>query len=210
MNHWFITTDGSLQGRWMKAFHDAAALMPADAEQTVAAGDLAWLSTGVDQWLDFVPVLAGQGAHVVVLSYASDEREALSALDSGARGYVHTLAAPDLLKQVALVVSNHGVWVGQELLARVLGGSLKALQARAPSDQTINSALLECLTERERSVALSVSRGATNKEIARQLDISERTVKAHLSAIFRKLCVRDRLQLILKLAPSREHLSERI
>lgn len=133
----------------------------------------------------------------------------MRSLDLGARGYVHTLAAPEVLKQVALVVTNQGVWVGQELLAKVLGGSFKALQQRAEGGETFNTAELGSLTDRERGVALAVVRGATNKEVARQLDITERTVKAHLSAIFKKLAVRDRLQLILKLAPIVERVPER-
>ena len=53
------------------------------------------------------------------------------------------------------------------------------------------------LTEREREVARAVARGAANKEIARELAITERTVKAHVGAILEKLGARDRLQLSL-------------
>ncbi len=56
---------------------------------------------------------------------------------------------------------------------------------------------LSILTEREKEVTQAVITGASNKEIARQLDITERTVKAHLSAIFQKLDVRDRMHLML-------------
>ena len=211
MTHWFITTDGSLKARWQKAFKDARALTPSDvAQHVVVPGDLIWLSTTVDRWLLLIPSLVEKGAIVVVLSYAPDDREALNALDVGARGYVHTLAAADVLNQVALVVINQGVWVGQELLAKVLGGAFKAIQQRAEHDRYQHSDYLKLLTERERGVAMAVANGATNKEVARQLDITERTVKAHLSAIFRKLSVRDRLQLILKLAPVAEHIPDNV
>ena len=142
------------------------------------------------------------------MSYTPDDRQALTALDLGARGYVHTLAASEVLNQVALVVTNKGVWVGQELLTKVLAGSFKALQQRVEPDRYQHSEYLALLSERERCVALAVARGATNKEVARQLDITERTVKAHMSAIFKKLAVRDRLQLILKLAPEAESVSK--
>ncbi|MFP3343041.1 response regulator transcription factor [Halomonas sp. SIMBA_159] len=204
MKHWFITTDGSLKARWKNAFQEVEALTPSTLGQQVVPKDLVWLSTTVGIWPSLIPKLVEQGAIVVVLSYSPDDREALSALDLGARGYVHTLAAADVLNQVAVVVSNQGVWVGQELLAKVLGGTFKALQKRVEHDRYQHSEYLELLTERERGVALAVARGATNKEVARQLDITERTVKAHLSAIFKKLAVRDRLQLILKLAPIAE------
>lgn len=201
MKHWFITTDGNLKARWKKAFPDMVASKPDVFIGKTQPDDVVWLSTTVEGWSELIGAVTAKEAIVVVLSYSPDDREALRSLDLGARGYVHTLAAPEVLKQVALVVTNQGVWVGQELLAKVLGGSFKTLQQRAEGGDTFNTAQLEGLTDRERDVALAVVRGATNKEVARQLDITERTVKAHLSAIFKKLAVRDRLQLILTLAP---------
>jgi DNA-binding NarL/FixJ family response regulator len=207
MKHWFITTDGSLKARWKKAFRDISPLSPNACHQ-VTTDDLVWISTTLNEWPALVTRLAGQGAIVVVMSYTPDDRQALTALDLGARGYVHTLAASEVLNQVALVVTNKGVWVGQELLTKVLAGSFKALQQRVEPDRYQHSEYLALLSERERGVALAVARGATNKEVARQLDITERTVKAHMSAIFKKLAVRDRLQLILKLAPVAESVSQ--
>ena len=209
MKHWFITTDGNLKARWEKAFPEAVASTPSTLTNDLQPNDVVWLLTTVEEWKTLIAAVTAKGATAVVMSYAPDDREALKALDLGARGYLHTLAAPDVLKQVALVVTNQGVWVGQELLAKVLGGSFKALQQRAEGGSSLNTAQLGGLTDRERGVALAVVRGATNKEVARQLDITERTVKAHLSAIFKKLAVRDRLQLILKLAPIVERVPER-
>ncbi|MCA8866865.1 MULTISPECIES: response regulator transcription factor [unclassified Halomonas] len=209
MKHWFITTDGNLKARWKKAFPEMVTSKPDVFIGKAQPNDVVWLSTTVEGWSELIGSLTAKGAIVVVLSYSPNDREALRSLDLGARGYVHTLAAPEVLKQVALVVTNQGVWVGQELLAKVLGGSFKALQQRAEGGETFNTAELGSLTDRERGVALAVVRGATNKEVARQLDITERTVKAHLSAIFKKLAVRDRLQLILKLAPIVERVPER-
>lgn len=57
------------------------------------------------------------------------------------------------------------------------------------------SNLLENLTRREYEIALLAGRGESNKGIARQLDIAERTVKAHLTEIFRKLAISDRIKL---------------
>ncbi len=56
-------------------------------------------------------------------------------------------------------------------------------------------------------MALAVAEGRSNKEVARQLDITERTVKAHLGAVFRKLGVRDRMQLVLWLAKQDENVT---
>jgi len=81
------------------------------------------------------------------------------------------------------------------LMARLLVG-VNRLPPRAVSPSQV---LQEKLTEREREVALAVSRGASNKEVARQLGITERTVKAHVSIIFTKLAVQDRLHLALRI-----------
>ncbi len=207
MNHWFVTMDGSLKARWQKAFPDAQPSTPNLVDKSAKSGDLIWIASSVTTWPQLTQRLVPMGLTVVVLSYAPQDKEALKALDLGARGYVHTLAAVNVLKQVALVVTNQGVWVGQDLLAKVIGGSFKALAQRAEWASSPSSDHLTLLTERERGVALAVARGATNKEVARQLEITERTVKAHLSAIFKKLLVRDRLQLMLKLSSMREHVS---
>lgn len=207
MKHWFVTTDGSLKARWESAFPESVAATPDKVLDQVQPGDVVWLTTMIENWDELIPTATSKKTIVVLLSYAPNDREALKALDLGARGYVHTLAAPDVLKQVALVVANQGVWVGQELLAKVMGGTFKALQNRQNGESHQHREYLNLLSERERGVALAVARGATNKEVARQLDITERTVKAHLSAVFKKLSVRDRLQLILKLAPIAERFS---
>ncbi len=65
-------------------------------------------------------------------------------------------------------------------------------------DQTENHGWEEDLTERERETAHHIARGASNKEIARELGITERTVKAHVGAILEKLNLRDRLQIALR------------
>jgi len=57
---------------------------------------------------------------------------------------------------------------------------------------------LRSLTEREVEVARLVAGGSSNREVAEQLAVTERTVKAHLTTIFEKLAIRDRLQLSLK------------
>ncbi|MFG6666890.1 LuxR C-terminal-related transcriptional regulator [Halomonas sp. HNIBRBA4712] len=200
MRHHFLTTDGQLKARWQDALPEAVALTPEQPLENLGAEDVVWIPTTVDTWRTHVGTISRQGAAVVVLSYAPDDREALLALDLGARGYTHTLSAPEVLKQVAVVVTHYGIWVGQSLLARVLSGSVQALQQRSGGDGKLKQEYLAGLTERERGVAVAVARGASNKEVARELSITERTVKAHLSAIFRKLDVRDRLQLILKLS----------
>jgi len=63
-------------------------------------------------------------------------------------------------------------------------------------ERAVNN-LLENLTKREYEIAILVGRGESNKQIARRLDITERTVKAYLTEIFRKLAITDRIKLAL-------------
>lgn len=131
---------------------------------------------------------------LVVISCMPSQTEALAALQAGAAGYCHALATPEMLQQVALVVRNGGIWVGPELMNRLIGGIGQNLSSAVTANR---SPVLEKLSPREQAVALQVGAGASNKEIAEVLKITERTVKAHLGAIFQKLGIRDRLQLAL-------------
>ena len=79
-----------------------------------------------------------------------------------------------------------------ELVKRLMGLSLRVVPTPAPERPELDS-----LTARELMVARLVAQGESNREIAEALEITERTVKAHLTAIFEKLQVRDRVQLAL-------------
>lgn len=196
--HLLLSPQARVQGRLPEAFPDLkVAASVADAARSAQAGDLVWID------LSLADAVAGLRAArpelaMVALSLNPGADEGLTAFDAGVRGYCHLLAVPELLRQVALVVSNGGLWIGPELMSRVV-----AAAARAPSPGTSppgrQSSPLDGLTPRERDVALQVAGGASNKEVALRLDITLRTVKAHLSAIFEKLGVRDRLQLVLAL-----------
>lgn len=132
---------------------------------------------------------------LVVMSDQPGAGEVVRVIAAGAVGYCNTHAAPEVLRQIALVVANGGFWVGQAYLQHLVGGAARLLTtpARSNANDWIGN-----LSEREQEVARRVAAGASNREIAEALGITERTVKAHLGAIFEKLGVRDRLQLSLR------------
>ncbi|MDP3419866.1 MAG: response regulator transcription factor, partial [Thiobacillus sp.] len=134
--------------------------------------------------------VAAPHAPVVVLSNVPEDDQGLAVLAAGASGYCSALTLPSVLRQVAGVVEHGGLWVGPRLMQRLMQGL--ATRGNATPDVS-----LDLLSQRERQVAVAVARGSTNKEIARAMNITERTVKAHLSAAFEKLGVRDRMQLAL-------------
>ena len=101
------------------------------------------------------------------------------------------------------MVQAGGLWIGEALMQRLLV-STQAAMARIPiaasaMDESASTSVdrLSVLSKRELEVARTVAGGSSNKEIARQLGITERTVKAHVGAVFQKLGVRDRLHLAL-------------
>jgi DNA-binding NarL/FixJ family response regulator len=133
---------------------------------------------------------------VVVLSNVPNEEEAYQVIKAGAYGYCHAFAAAKQLVEVATVIAHGGVWVGPQVLQRILKAGVIAAN---PEQKPTAPDILKLLSKREKMVAAQLSRGASNKEIAETLEITQRTVKAHISAMFEKLAVRDRVQLALKL-----------
>ncbi|MGH8673187.1 MAG: LuxR C-terminal-related transcriptional regulator [Burkholderiales bacterium] len=150
--------------------------------------------------------LAG-AARVIVLTPVFVEDEEIALLKAGAKGCCRRGIDPESLQQVLSVTSNGGVWVTRSLLPRLVSELRKYVDAhRRPPEPPANNVLAE-LTQREREIVRLIVEGASNKEVASSLNISERTVKGHLSNVFQKLGVTDRLKLMLhvrgKVTPSK-------
>ncbi|RAR59037.1 LuxR family transcriptional regulator [Onishia taeanensis] len=196
MQHWILLSSEQVPMRWREAFPDGRAGDESTVNDAREEPYHVWVPSQWPEWEEMVARLAARGAVVCVLALQPQSGEALRALAAGARGYAHLLSPAELLRQVALVTEHQGIWMGSELLSQVVGSSFRALGGR----EGVKTERLGRLTERERAVAMAVAEGHSNKEVARQLDITPRTVKAHLGAIFRKLEVRDRMQLVLMLS----------
>jgi DNA-binding NarL/FixJ family response regulator len=196
MPHLFLTGVKVPPPRWREAFPDAL-IGSSTVGKKPASSDIVWLhaSDAASTAAKVGAVLTRfTGCRVVVLANIPNDDEALAALGAGAQGYCNAYADPDVLKEVAEVATRGGLWVGETLLARLLGGLSQRMVERPADD---GNGPLARLTKRERDIAHRVTLGESNKEIARGLDIAERTVKAHLTVVFEKLGVRDRLQLAL-------------
>ncbi|OZI36331.1 helix-turn-helix transcriptional regulator [Bordetella genomosp. 1] len=138
------------------------------------------------------PTWAGAlaGLQVIVASPYPNDEQGTQALGAGAMGYCHGYAPTQSLAQVLEVVSAGGTWMGRSLVRRLL-------QLVSERGQRNGGWTQGLLTEREIAVAHRAAYGQANAQIAAALGITERTVKAHLSAVFDKLGVSDRLQLAL-------------
>jgi DNA-binding NarL/FixJ family response regulator len=124
---------------------------------------------------------------VVVLSGFASEDIATRAADGGARGYVLKSTRLSGVADAIRAVAAGGIWIDPELPRRVFD-----VFQRAAGSGTQATGLAD-LTRREREVLASVAEGISNQEIAQKLCISEQTVKTHLTRIFAKLAVRNRL-----------------
>lgn len=142
--------------------------------------------------VDMNLITALTGTRFFVFSDKPDEKEAITLLRSGAVGYANTYMAPVRLKEAVKIVLAGRVWVGQKLMLAIIRGNTKGMD-----EQGVKTLPSHTLSEREWEVALLVSKGRSNLEIAAILDISERTVKAHISSIFKKTDTESRLQLAL-------------
>jgi len=194
--HLFVTANGETLPRWQEAF--ATIKVVASAEQATVAPAFVWLrlqeGQSVAEQIQRMRQYVGAAA-IVALSDVPNDDEGLEAFSASARGYCNSHASEEVLRQVANVVSQGGLWIGESLMQRLLIGVNRVTPQVVESVPTWQ----DKLTEREREVALAVSRGASNKEVARQLGITERTVKAHVAVIFTKLAVQDRLHLALRI-----------
>jgi two-component system NarL family response regulator len=125
------------------------------------------------------------------------EDEEIALLKAGAKGCCRRGIDPDSLQQVLSVTANGGVWVTRSLLPAWSTNCASTWTRIASRPRRRRTMSLAELTQREREIVRLIVEGASNKEVASSLNISERTVKGHLSNVFQKLGVSDRLKLVL-------------
>jgi RNA polymerase sigma factor (sigma-70 family) len=156
-----------------------------------------------------LPLLPGSGGlsermrrltnatRTIIISNHIGEKEGVSLLKAGVRGYCTDDQGPQIISKAVNAVLRGEVWVGRkviQLLLDELAGFTEHLQREF---RTNLDERLKQLTPRQREIVSLIGRGASNKEIAHALHVSDKTVKAHLTGIFRKLKLSDRLQLAL-------------
>ncbi|MEI4488836.1 response regulator transcription factor [Frigidibacter sp. MR17.14] len=164
---------------------EAVALVAAEAPDLVIL-DLSMPDGGL--WA--LERIAGDAGPVVAMLTVSEDSEAVfAALEAGARGY--------LLKGVGaaeLVAVLDGLMEGQSHVAPSLAAKVLT-RMRAPRRAEADP--LDSLTPREEEILRLVAGGLSNKEVARRLDLQERTVKHHMTQILQKLQLRNRTEAAL-------------
>lgn len=195
--------DSSILDRWTSAFDDplSVSLSPSLSLLTerLSAG---WISiayvdlVGLPGGVDTLRRVASQFPSVplVAMSAVPDPIEGVALIGAGIRGYCNRLIAPGLLAVVWQTIEAGEIWAGGEVLRHLLAEHEQQAPEKTAS---IDDPLFPKLTEREREISDLVANGLSNKIIAARLGISERTVKAHLNAVFRKTGLSSRTQLAL-------------
>lgn len=143
-------------------------------------------------------------AKCLIVGESWPEELQVGALIAGAAGYCETtVPASIILKAIDSVLQND-IWIQRHLIHKVIGTLATPNASPTSKHAEFVESKLACLSKREQDVAQLICRGISNKRIAADLFISERTVKAHLTSIFNKLKVTNRLHLGLLLKETEE------
>lgn len=133
-----------------------------------------------------------QDLQLIVLSTRPSDGAARSALAVGVCGYAHAYSTLKTLSTMLQSVAMGNIWLGRSLMQRLI-------QEVQPREPMLAQEWMRSLSAREQEVARYAAVGQSNADIAERLSITDRTVRAHMSAIFEKLEVSDRLMLALKI-----------
>ncbi len=194
--HLFLSHTGLILDGWQQAFPAAHFRALHQLSADLPSPTMVWLrlsgESSVAQQVKAARDVYG-ALPLIAMSDIPSDLEALAVLSVAARGYCNSHAGADVLLKVAAVVAQGGLWIGESIMQRLLNMPAPALEIAPASGMLWGIGL----TEREREVARAVAHGASNKEIATQLGITERTVKAHVGAVLEKLKLKNRLQLAL-------------
>jgi DNA-binding NarL/FixJ family response regulator len=135
--------------------------------------------------------LASPAVRLLFLTVSERMEDVTAALEAGVRGYVlKGIGGPDLVRTIRSVAAGE-TYITPDFAARLLttpAARTKDRDERAP---------IEALTIREEQILREVSLGLTNKEIARKLDLSEKTIKHYMSGVLHKLSARNRVEAIV-------------
>jgi two-component system, NarL family, nitrate/nitrite response regulator NarL len=215
-----VTRDCDLEDRCRRATSAHYSIVVIDSVNDVAANtaatpmevvliDAETLQRPYADKVAHIVTTPGVGRVVVMTAeYIEDEEVAL--LRCGVQGCCRRGIDATSLNEV-LGATKNGVWVTSSLLPRLVSELRRYAQHTSvtPLAATLASETgPRAATEKLSNLVKLLADGATNKQVAQELDISERTVKGHLSNVFMKLGVSDRLNLVLFLKGGRQPLSE--
>jgi DNA-binding NarL/FixJ family response regulator len=125
---------------------------------------------------------------IIVIGPSTDDKIMLNAIVSGAKGYVFDGAPPSEFARAIRVVSQGSIWAPRRVLSMFIELATNERNGRLPGAN-------EAISDREKQVLKMLVAGLSNKEIGGPLGIVERTVKAHIAKMMRKVGVHNRIEL---------------
>jgi len=128
---------------------------------------------------------------LIVIGPEGNDELVMDSIIAGARGYLELTAGPEMVRRAIDVVTGGSIWAPRRLLSKLIDRLLKV------SDTSLISTGPH-LTDREREVLEHILMARSNREIARQLGIEERTVKAHVGRLMRKTGSDNRIELSMR------------
>lgn len=131
---------------------------------------------------------ARPGLRIIVMSSGMDEEKILKAIASGAKGYIDEAATPAEFVQAIRAVDQGSVWAPRRILSMFIERVSNSPGRIFPAGRVV-------FTDREKEVLEMLVAGRSNKEIGAPLGITERTVKAHVAKLMRKVGVQNRIAL---------------
>lgn len=140
-------------------------------------------------------VAAKRGNKIFILSDRPDNSEGVACLKLGCCGYANAYIAQPRLNLAVDAIQSGLIWTGTSLMQHMIQASAADSAANRSLDNKRHAPILDGLSKREYQVAALVMEGLNNREIAERLDITERTVKAHLSSAYTKTATKSRFGL---------------
>lgn len=135
--------------------------------------------------------------HIIALTIHDSDNYVLEMLKNGALGYLMKDVEPDVLVKAIHTVHEGNAFVYPQLAERLFGSLRETDDVEQMAKEMWNEGRRERLTAREMDVLQCIAKGFSNQDIGKALDLSEKTVKNHLTSIFHKLKVNDRTQALI-------------
>ena len=129
----------------------------------------------------------------IVIGPEGDDELVLKTITAGARAYLDSAADPHTVRMAIEIVVSGSIWAPRKLLSCLIDRLLAV-----PGVTATNALGRMQLTSREREVLDLILQARSNREIAEQLDIEERTVKAHVGRLMRKTGAENRIELLIR------------
>ncbi len=133
-------------------------------------------------------------SRIVLITSVEDQLHQLQAIKNGVVGILKTQITPEILYKAVEKVHSGEVWLDRSLMANFI---MQKTRGETPVVDNPEAARIAQLSGREREIIALVGEGLKNQQIADQLFLSEVTVRHHLTSIYRKLRVSDRLELVI-------------